>query len=294
MAQLCSRKYHYETVTLFFNHLSVTRAKPCLLLGLLLLSARVYAGQIIISGVYQGKNLYVQNPLSPDKVGFCANEVFVNDKKTISNIKLGSFEVDLSFLEIGESVTVRITHKDGCAPKLLNPQVLRPSAGFQIEDVRVLLNSIEWSVATENKDFVYNLESLRNGNWIVLAQEKAKGSGNAAYSVPMVHPAGENRYRIRAQDLNSHQMYYSRIVTFDPDKAPAPPPVVEEPEPITFTPKNPKDLITLSADADFEITDSRKKIVAKGKGRRISVKTLKAGNYQLKINEQPLESFVKK
>ena len=282
-------------MTISFNHSNVARAKHCLLLGLLLLSARAYAGQIIISGVYQGKNLYVQNPLSPDKSTLCANEVFVNDKKTISNIKLGSFEVDLSFLEIGDAVTVRITHKDGCAPKLLNPQVLRPSGGFQIEEVRVLLNSIEWNVTTENKDFVYNLESLRNGNWIVLAQEKAKGSGSAAYSVPMVHPAGENRYRIRAQDLSSHQMYYSRVVSFDPDKVPAPPPLpAEDPEPVTFTPKTPKDLITLSADADFEITDSRKKVVAKGKGRRISVKTLKAGSYQLKINEQPLESFMKK
>ncbi|MDJ1472121.1 hypothetical protein QNI19_19420 [Cytophagaceae bacterium DM2B3-1] len=264
--------------------------KLCLLAGLFLSFYASYAGEIIISGIYQGKNIFVQNPFSPDKKSYCADEVYVNDQKTISNIKLAAFEIDLSFLEMNTPVTIRITHKDGCAPRLINPQVIRPSAGFQIDSVEVLHTSIRWKITDETPKFVYYIESLRNGNWLVLEKHNANGQGQAVYSVPVMHSNGDNKYRVKAQNTDTHQTFYSRTITFNPETAPPPPPVEEV---ITFAPANPTDLLTLSKETDYEIVDSQKKVILKGKGQKINIKTLKAGAYVLKTGTQN-NKFVKK
>ena len=51
------------------------------ILGLAILafsSADLMAGNIILEGNYQGKNLYVQNPFAGSCVGFCTIKVEVN------------------------------------------------------------------------------------------------------------------------------------------------------------------------------------------------------------------------
>jgi hypothetical protein len=293
LLQLC-KKYVYsisvihQLFTLLRKHLLAIS-----LIGVALSASNpVYAGEIIISGLYQGKNIFVQNPLSGDKKTYCANEVFVNDQKVISNIKLAAFEIDLSYLEPNDPVTIRITHKDGCAPRLINPQVIKPSAGFQIESVEILPTAIQWSTLEENPKFIYSIESLRNGNWVVLEKHTAKNEGKGMYSVPIIHPSGDNKYRIKAQNTDTHQTYYSRTITFNPDNVP-PPPVAETPEPVTFSPENPREQLTLSREVSYEILDVRKKVILKGQGQKINLKTLKAGTYYLKVEEQ-LEKFVKK
>ncbi len=297
-------------------HISCTFAKICILtsvtclpipsrnnllticlLGALFLSANlVRAGEIIISGIYQGKNLFVQNPLAADKKNHCADEVFVNDQKVISNIKIAAFEVDLSFLEMNDPVTIRITHKDGCTPRLINPQVIKHSAGFQIENPEVIHTAIRWQAVDESPKFVYSIESLRNGNWIVLEKHRAKGEGKGTYSVPITHSTGDNKYRIKAQNSDTHQTYYSKVITYNPDKAPTSdttPALLAAEKPVTFSPANPTELLMLSRKAAYEITDVQKKVVLKGQGQKINIKTLKAGTYYLKVADQT-ETFVKK
>lgn len=268
------------------------RQKLWLAVCTLLISGNVRAGEILIAGIYQGKNLFIQNPFSPDNKTYCASEVYVNDEKTMSNIKLGAFEIDLSGLEIDDPVTIRITHKDGCAPKLINPQAIRPSGNFQIADVRASGNTISWSSSGETTAFAYYIESLVNGNWIVLRKINAKGQAKTPYAVTIAEPDAASKYRIKAQNSDTHQMFYSRVFSQIAEAAVIEMDTVEQ-KPVTFVPKSPKTHLTLSRESEYEILDAGKKTIAKGKGVVVSIARLKTGTYYLKTGNQPPQKFVK-
>lgn len=270
---------------------NVFRRKLWVAVCAVLIYSELQAGEILIAGIYQGKNLFVQNPLSPDGKTYCANEVYVNDEKVMSNIKLGAFEIDLSDLEIDGPVTIRITHKDGCAPKLINPQAIRPSGDFQITDVYASDSTITWLSLGETATFVYYVEGLSNGNWIVLKKMNAKGEGKTSYAVAIEAPGTENKYRIKAQNNNTHRMFYSRVFGYVAEPAVIDTVAVQ---PVTFRMKSPQNQLALSRESDYEILNAARKPVAKGKGQTVSIAKLKPGVYYLKTGSQPAQKFVKK
>ncbi len=166
-----------RVVAYFFYRLSNAKAIGSFLIAALFLPATCFAGEVVLSGVYQGKNLFVQNPFAPDKQNYCADEVYVNNVKRMANIRQSAFEIDLSHLEIDDAVTIRIIHKDGCAPKVINPQVLRPSTTFIFNSIKVDENSIDWTSTGETPKYMYNVEQFVNGNWLSIKKFEAKGNG---------------------------------------------------------------------------------------------------------------------
>ena len=78
---------------------------------------------LLANGVYQGKNLYVQNPFTGNMKDFCTDEVYLNDVKIMENIKSSAFEIDLSKLSINDKVDLKIIHKEDCKPKILNSPI---------------------------------------------------------------------------------------------------------------------------------------------------------------------------
>ena len=92
------------------------------------------AGNIILEGNYQGKNLYVQNPFAGTGVGFCVQKVEVNGQVTTDEINSSAFEIDFNNYQfkIGDKISVKITHKDDCKPKVLNPEVLKPKSTYEV------------------------------------------------------------------------------------------------------------------------------------------------------------------
>ena len=85
------------------------------------------AQDILAHGVYQGKNLLVQNPFSATGVGFCVTSVEVNGKICDSvGINTSAFEIDFrkEGIRPGDKVIVTIHHKAGCKPIVLNPEAL--------------------------------------------------------------------------------------------------------------------------------------------------------------------------
>ena len=96
-----------------------------LLLALAISVSPAFAGNIVLEGNYQGKNLYVKNTFAGVGVGFCVFEVTVNGSVTTDEWNSSAFEIDLSIhdLDPGDQVVVVIKHKDDCAlPKVLNPE----------------------------------------------------------------------------------------------------------------------------------------------------------------------------
>ncbi len=240
------------------------------------------AGEMILSGVYRGKNLFVQNPFSPDNQNYCVEEVFINEVKKMSGIRQSAFEIDLSHLEMQDEVTVRIMYKDGCVPKIINPQALRPSDSFQFGNVTVNQKSLDWTTIGETPGYIYYAEQFVNGSWLPIKRLEAKNTGGGIYSLPVTHYKGENKYRVKAQNNETHNILYSRVATFDPKE-----------DLITFYPKNVASKITLSRAAVYEISDVKGKLIKKGKGAEITLADLKTGMYYLKINNRT-EKFFKK
>lgn len=238
--------------------------------------------EFTVTGEYQGKNIYVQNPLSSDKVSFCTIKVFLNNEEFINAPKTSAFEINLSNLSVGDPVVIKILHKEGCVPKIINPQVIRSKSKFQFTASSTNENSISWSTEGEQPNGKYLVEQYRNEKWVVINTIPNKGSFDAnLYSIEPTHHSGENKYRIKYIQSDG-KIFYSRVFDF-----------FNNVDPISFYPMRVSDKITLSREADFEVLDTYGNMVASGRGTEIACDKLKSGVYYLNIDNRT-EKFFKK
>lgn len=86
--------------------------------------------RILLEGVYQGSNIFVQNP-HDGHGNYCVTSVEVNGQRKIVP-KSTAFDIDLSSLKKGEAVRLLIAHNKDCKPKVLNPHALKAAPGFEI------------------------------------------------------------------------------------------------------------------------------------------------------------------
>ena len=188
--------------------------KACLLLVAVLFSFSSNAAIFVISGIYQGRNVFIQNPsLNDDGVTFCTNDVYVNDVKVMSNITSGAYEIDLSAIRITSQLTIKITHKDGCKPRVMNPQVIRPSSMFHFNSFQVDKEHFIWSTRGEKPRGKYLLEYYGADKWMLIKEMPNKGSvilNN--YDTDGVMP-GTHKYRLKLIEAEG-RVHYSQIVEF--------------------------------------------------------------------------------
>ncbi|MGB3181091.1 MAG: T9SS C-terminal target domain-containing protein [Cyclobacteriaceae bacterium] len=240
----------------------------------------VVQGQVIVEGVYQGKNLYVQNPLSEDNRSFCAESIFVNDRLVYDQPNTSAFEIDLSFLQRGASLTIRIEHKRSCEPKIINPQVIRSPGSFSFNYILADKNAITWHTEGERSGGRFFLEKWVNGEWTI--EHTLGGKGEAGvYLFPVEHFAGTNRYRVKHLQ-NDGIIFYSEENTYECSD-----------EPVTFYPQRVAEKIVLSKATDYKVTNIKGMALAKGRGKEIPLQHLRSGVYYLYI-ENRQEKFFKK
>mgnify|MGYP006205987971 CR=1 FL=1 len=135
-----------------------------ILLTLLLLFFSDFAfSALSIEGTYQGKNLYVQNPIDDEGFGYCATKVTVNGDIMPGGTGSGAFEIDFGIFNIalGEPVFIVIEHHDGCKPKILNPEVLLPRSTFNVLSINVSEDKLKWETNNENGKLPYIIEQYR-------------------------------------------------------------------------------------------------------------------------------------
>lgn len=243
-----------------------------------------YAGELVLQGTYNGKNLYIQNPYLGELKTFCTEKVLVNDREVFNNPKVSAFSIDLSYLNLGDLVVVRILYRDGCEPKIVNPQVLSiTKLGFRFLDAQADNNSLVWSTKGEQTlgSFVIERLHLKRG-WLEFSTLTAKGNIDYnQYSVAPTHYPGENKYRIKYTNDQGKEYYSVQFAFTSTD------------DPITFTPTSVTTKITLSRATDYIITDMNGNELRKGRGKVIQVQDLRAGLYFLNI-ENRAERFIKK
>lgn len=258
--------------------------KYSIILIAVIISIQVYSQdtEYTMTGVYQGKNIYVQNPLSKDKINFCTSEVYLNERLINASPKTSAFVIDLSHLKIGGSVFIKIIHKEGCKPKIINPQVIRSKSKFKFLNVSADALSIHWVTVGELPFSKFFLEHYRNKTWQNINVISGKGSFETnQYDAKPEHHTGDNKYRFKYVQ-NDGKIFFSRVFDYFNDV-----------EPISFYPAFVDDKITLSRESDYAIVDSYGNKLTKGKGIEIELNNLKAGLYFLYIDNRE-EKFVKK
>jgi len=240
-------------------------------------------GKVELSGVYKGKNLYVQNPFSGDMKSFCTENVFVNGEKKLSNIQSSAYEIDLSFLKIGDPLVLKITHSTDCKPKILNPQVIRNNSNdFHFLSFNVSDTKLNWSTKGESEGGKIFVQQFTRGQWTNVKNIKGKSLPTKAdYNSVITHHNGLNKYRIKYLDIHG-KVVYSHISEFNSAESD-----------VTFYPSRVSTKITLSRSIDFEIMDSYGNVVKKGNGDKIDCMDLKSGVYYLNMHNQT-EKFFKK
>lgn len=242
-----------------------------------------------VDGTYQGKNLYVQNPMDDEGFGYCATKVTVNGDIMPGGTSMGAFEIDFSLfnIEIGEPVFIVIEHNDGCKPKVLNPEVLLPRSTFSVKSITISPNgSLKWVTNGEQGKLPFVIEHYRWNKWVPVGEVQGQGSnGDNNYEVIVTPHSGENTVRIVQVD-HSGTKRPSKEVKFTS-------PIPE----VTKTPSKVRNEITFLAnnkevETRYEIYDAYGNIVKKGVGSKVNCSNLLRGVYYINFDNVN-EKFIK-
>lgn len=247
-----------------------------LLIFLVLLGAKA---DIEIYGVYQGKNVYVQNPFTSNMKDYCTKEVYVNDVKLMTEIHASAYEIDLSFLPVNEPVTIRITHKEDCNPKILNPQVVKIQTTFAFNSVNMEKRQLSWATKNEHARGRYFIERYEYSHWKILNEIYSSGAGR--YVQPITHNSGSNKYRIKYLDERGNAIY-SDVLDYESDN-----------KPITIYPKRVTDILYLSDSVYYQVLDKYGNEISKGVKKEVNLERLPSDVYYLNVDNRTYKFFKK-
>ena len=242
-----------------------------------------------VEGTYQGKNLYVQNPMDDEGFGYCATKVTVNGDIMPGGTSVGAFEIDFSLfnIEIGEPVFIVIEHNDGCKPKILNPEVLLPRSTYSIVDMNVSSEGkLTFTTKGEQGKLPFFVEQYRWNKWVTVGEVLGKGNGQEnAYEFGLTPHSGENTVRIVQVD-HSGTKRPSEEAKF-----------VSGAPVVTKTPAKVKNEIKFVANGNavetrYEIYDAYGNIVKKGVGSSVNCSNLLRGVYYINFDNVN-EKFIK-
>ena len=254
----------------------------------LLLSALCMTGfaeDIVLKGIYQGKNLYVMNPFASDGNGFCITGVTVNGMATSDDINSSAFEIDLAAhnLNKGDEVSIVIKHKSGCSPKVINPEVLNPQSTFTVTAIKIDKNDkLVFTTSNEAGSLPFIVEQFRWNKWIKVATVDGVGKPGAnTYTVEVNLHSGYNRFRVKQIDYTRKPRYGKELKHRT---------MLAE---VTYSYVKPFTEIKFSAETMYEIYNDKGAIVSKGVGVKADVASLPIGDYYINYDTKT-EVFKKK
>lgn len=254
-----------------------------------LLGSCVFGATLSIEGTYQGKNLYIQNPMDDDGFGYCATKVTVNGDVMPGGTNVGAFEIDFANfnIAIGEPVFIVIAHNDGCKPKILNPEVLLPRSTFVVTSITVATSGkLTWQTTGEQGKLPYIIEQYRWNKWVTVGEVQGKGIvGANSYEFAVNPHSGENTLRVVQID-HSGAKRTSKEVKF-----------ISTVAVVTKSPAKVKDVINFTAngvamETRYEIYDAYGNIVKKGVGSSVNCANLLSGAYYINFDNVN-EKFIK-
>jgi hypothetical protein len=237
--------------------------------------APLMAGEaLILEGKYQSKNVYVQNSFADNGVGFCVYEVYVNEQRTTDEVGSSAFEIDLRPYNFnpGDPITIKIFHKEGCSPRVLNPDALKPRPSFATKTINISNTGlITWTTTGEAGSLPYVVEQYRWNKWVYVGEVQGKGTpGENTYSFQVDAHSGENKFRVK-------QVGFGKEVKFTPEVKYTP----ADKAKVTFTLSKDTKSVALSGESLYEMYDGYGNVVLKGKGSSIDISDFDKGTYYL-------------
>jgi hypothetical protein len=234
----------------------------------------VTANTIVLEGKYMNKNLFIQNSISDEGVGYCAYEIVINGHVTTDEVTSATIEVDFSALPIepGAPVVVEIKHKNNCAPKVLNPEVLKPQPSFEMVDFKISENGLlNWTTINENESIPFIVEQYRWNKWVKVGQVNGKGKmkGTNSYFFQSVPHSGQNKFRVKQEGFGGMEKR-SESATFQFNI-----------NPISHKTGSNKHQIVFSGETLFEIYDQFGSVMKYGYGKEVNIENLRNGKYFL-------------
>ncbi len=156
--------------------------------------------QTVLEGIYQGKNIFVQNPVKNSGTGFCVDSVSVNGIVQKEKIQSSAFEIDFpSFrLKPGDTIEVILHHSGNCRPKVLNPHVGGyPRCNFKETwvDTAAVFHFV---TCEENGTVTYTVQQFRWNKWVKIGELTSAANVDPQEYTFDVKPFlfnGENKFR---------------------------------------------------------------------------------------------------
>jgi hypothetical protein len=255
----------------------------CVLCALFL---SVYPATLVVEGKYQNKNLYVQNYFGGSGVGFCAVEVKVNGQITTDEVNSSAFEIDLAALKLkfGDKVTVEIHHKDGCMPKVLNLEDLKPKPTFEVLTMNISSTGLlKWNSKNESGALPYIIEQYKWNKWVPVGEVDGVGTPEPhEYSFQVATHSGENKFRVKQVGQGSQARFSNAVVLNS---------MTEKP---TYAVSKDNSAIQFSYETAYEVYDIYGAVVKKGYGKEIRIENLQKGKYYMCYDNQVTEFEKKK
>lgn len=239
-----------------------------------------------LTGVFQDRTLFIQNPYNRHTKEFCIEEVIINGRHIDANYNFSAIKIDFDGFDSYTPVNIKLIHKDStCRPAIINPDAILFHTIFRFAEISLSDSVLYWYTKGERGIGQFEVEKLSNGIWI--EQEVMQGTGQysgEAYSYYPTLDEGANKYRVKYIFPQGGRVSYlfSREVELE-----------FYPERVTFTPKSPFEKITFSRPANYEIYDKNNTLVLDGSGVEADVRTLRRGDYVIYFNGKYPGSFTK-
>lgn len=241
------------------------------LITALFLATSGFAGNKIMEGKYQGKNIYIINSVAESGVGFCVFEVRVNGDVTTDEVNSSAFEIDLGIygFTLGSPVKVEIKYKDGCNPRILNPNALKPQPTFDVTKMDISPDgTMIWTTKNEEGEIPFHVQQFKWNKWVDLGEVLGKGSNETnSYSFKTNLVSGPNKFRV-IQKSSSDKIRKSPIFE-----------ITGTDTPVTFS--KAKSSVDFSKETGYELFNEFGQIVKRGFGQAIDISELPKGKYYL-------------
>jgi hypothetical protein len=252
---------------------------------LLFLSAEAFAGNVVLEGRYQQRNIFVVNPVSSDGVGFCVYEVTVNGQLSTDEVNSQAFEIDLSVysLKAGDPVTVIIRHKDDCAPRILNPGALEPAPTFECPQIECTPQGLlSWETTGEMGKLPFVIQQFKWNKWVNVGEVMGNGSSSRnQYKWQVSLTSGPNKFRV-VQKSYEGDIRKSGVAE-----------VMSNSQPVTYRYDRKTKVIHFSEENAYELYNIYGQIVKRGTGSSVDLSTLTRGEYYLSYDNRT-EKFIRK
>jgi len=236
-----------------------------------------FAEVIVISGVYQGKDLYVKNPVTSSGIGYCVFEIVVNGNVTSDELNSPAFAIDLAAwgFKLGDSIEIIMRCKEKCDVKIINPEVIYPNSTFEITAIN--LNStgiLKWETKLETTPILFIVEQFKWNRWIKVGEVIGQGKQDKnAYTFQTTLHSGTNIFRVHQVD-HKGQRTSEEVRTESPN--------------VAISIKNYKinNTLEFSSETDYEVYSEYGTLVKSGRDKIIDTSKFFKGNYYVSFDNK--------